>query len=150
MTTFGDYLRFLTGFEEFGQHDKRVNSMPNRPWFKNRSFAKLVDSGNLEEYENVWQSVGQFVHRDDILILVLLYILLGGLSRHQDKQRQVQTLLLKRLKDICVLEPRQSISSIFQEFLANVARMGQLMQNMMSELLVDPSALPELEPVHTS
>ena len=119
--------------------------MPNRPWFKNRTFTKLIKQENLDEYERVWTSVSQFVIRKDILYLVKLYMLLMGNPRQQDFQQSIQVLLFKRLKDCCVLETRKSIPSIFQEFLTDVQRMGELTQNMMSELLVNPSEIPELE-----
>ena len=145
MTTFGDYLRYCSGMSYLGHHEKRVNTMPHRPWFKNRTFLKLVKRENLNDYEKVVQSVGHFMRRKDLFALFMTNILLSALGTFQELQQSVQILLFKRIKDCCVLETKKNAEYIYGDFISDVQTMGTVTQTLMSELLVDPSKMPQLE-----
>ena len=119
-----------------GELEEKYYDMPNVLVHKSPEFQAMIDPHNVLRCERLTESIASFLKHDDIFVLVLLHFLLMHQEPSQDSWfRGIKRLLLKKIKDLCVLDGIQDVPSIFNNFCEELNDLA-LISNQISQLTI--------------
>ena len=114
--TFLEKLKFLSGIQDVGALEYQLQGIKNPFSIDQPAFQALVDPYNLQKAKRCHHSVSQFLKNDDVFVLVLLELLLKNMPEYQEWHRSVLRILMKRIKDYCVIDGGVNVQSIYTDF----------------------------------
>ena len=133
---FIDKVKFCAGIPDLGELEEKYFDMPNVLVHKSPEFQAMIDPHNVLRCERLTESIASFLKHDDIFVLVLLHFLLMHQEPSQDSWfRSIKRLLLKKIKDLCVLDGIQDVPSIFNNFCEELNDLA-LISNQISQLTI--------------
>ena len=117
LPSFEDQMKFLFGFEDFGEYNSTVKTICSKPLYKIKEFTQLINPKELAKFERLSIALSRFVSNNDIYFLTSLVMLLKGDDAHFNWYQSLKRLLFKRLNDCCGgVEGIQDVSKIYDDF----------------------------------
>ena len=138
-TTLGESMKVYTGIKHFGEDEAKLMARPNKLLFQNRGFRKLIDSEALNDYDRAYSSVGSFLQRFDMAVLVIIDNIFTDLKDYGALSTALRRLIIKKISESCVIETTTHPSDIYQQFLKDFAFMTMLQHRLFMKMLTNPS-----------
>ena len=114
--TYLEKLKWLSGIQDVGALEETLKGVKNPFSIDNPAFKSWVDPYNLKKAKRCHHTVSQFLKNPDVFVLVLLEMLLKHQPEYQDWHRSVIRILMKRIKDYCVIDGSIDVQSIYSDF----------------------------------
>ena len=114
--TYLEKLKFLSGMQDVGALEETLKGVKNPFSMDQPAFKSWVDPYNLKKAKRCHHSVAQFLKNTDVFVLVLLELLLKHQPEYQNWHRSVTRILMKRIKDYCVIDGSINVQSIYSDF----------------------------------
>ena len=119
--TFAFYLerlQFLTGKIDLGEKlETQFNQVKNPNQLEdNPAFVALLDPYTLQKTKRCSQSIKLFLANEELFVLILLEFLLNYQQDLKDWHRAVIRSLMKKIKDLCVINGNKDPHSIYCDF----------------------------------
>ena len=138
-TTLGEAMKMYTGIGHFGENETRWMTKPNKLLFQNRAFRKFIDPQVLDNYDRIYNLVGAFLQRFEMLFLVVLDNIFVDLKDYGDLSTALRRLIVKKISESCVIETTRHPYDIYQQFLKDFAFMSMLQHKLLMTMLTNPS-----------
>ena len=131
-TKFIDKVKFCAGIPDLGELEDKLRGIPNVLVHKSPEYQAMIDPHNVLKCERLTESIASFLKHDDIFVLVLMHFLLMHQEVHDCWYRSVKKLLLKKIKDLCVLDGVQDVPSMFNNLCDEIHELGLIQHRVLA------------------
>ena len=128
---FIDKVKFCAGISDLGELEDKLRGIPNVLVHKSPEFQAMIDPHNVLKCERLTESIASFLKHDDIFVLVLMHFLLMHQEVHDCWYQSVKRLLLKKIKDLCVLDGVQDVPSMFNNLCEEIHELALIQHRVL-------------------